>query len=80
MEPFWKERFSPMQLVFLTGRSMLASMVDIGPECMMAMLRYPSSALFLFDFEAAFPSVPHLFLLAALPHLGVPTCMIQGVL
>ena len=61
-----------MQRVFLTGRSMLSNVVDISHGSMIASLRFRNSALFLFDFEAAFPSVARKFLWATLAHLGVP--------
>ena len=40
-------------------------------------LRHPHGAIVLFDFEAAFPSVSHVFLWKALESLGVPAPLIN---
>ena len=79
LEPVFNKWVSPMQRGFLSGRSMLANIADVSHEAMMASLQRSNAALFLFDFEAAFPSVAHEYLWATLLHLGLPAPMVAGI-
>ena len=69
-EPILDRWISPAQSGFLPGRSMLNNVVEIEHGAMVASLEHDSSALVLFDFSAAFPSVAHAFLLAVPRHIG----------
>jgi hypothetical protein len=79
----WEEIFgrwiSAMQRGFLRGRSILSNIVDIDFEAMRISLREEASALVLFDFRAAFPSISHEYLLAVLTHLGLPDSALNFV-
>ena len=57
---------------FVPGRSMLSNVVDIDEIMMLTALSQPRGSAGFFDFQAAFPSVAHDFLMAALRAAGLP--------
>ena len=72
-EPIFNEWVSDMQRGFLHGRSMLSNVVDIEMEAMRISLKSDKGAVVLFDFQAAFPSLSHEYMMSVLGHIGVPT-------
>ena len=64
---------------FVPGRSMLSNVVDIDEIMMLTALSQPRGAAWFFDFQAAFPSVAHDFLMAALRAAGLPGWLTQFV-
>ena len=78
-EPTLEQRICPEQRGFLPGRSMLENVLDIEHGAMVSSLRAENSALVLFDFAAAFPSVSHAFLFRVLKHVGIPREALQVI-
>ena len=70
LEPILNRWVSDMQRGFLTGRSMLANIVEVDYHAMKISLMHDRGALVLFDFEAAFPSVSQEFMWEMLTHIG----------
>ena len=70
---------SEKQQGFLKGRFLLKNVVDIDTEARRVSLISKDGALVLFDFEAAFPSISHDFLIEILDVLGLPPEAVQVV-
>ena len=60
-------------------RSILASVVDIEEASVLAALQEDESAVFLFDFAAALPSMSQDYFLRALEHIGLPPHVLHAV-
>ena len=58
---------------------MLANVLDIDHDSMRISLKTRTGTLILFDFKAAFPSVAHAYLWAALRAVGLPSNWIQAL-
>jgi len=63
---------SHMQRGFLPGRSMLQNVLEMEHHMQLGSLRDPRAMAIFFDFQAAFPSVCHGFLLDVLEALRLP--------
>eukprot|EP00959_Pyramimonas_sp_CCMP1952_P404811 8484047-Pyramimonas_sp.AAC.1 len=61
-----------MQQGFLAGRSMLKKVIDVDSSMREAALNADDPAAVFYDFQAAFPSLSHSFLLKSLQGLGLP--------
>lgn len=68
-----------MQQGFLPGRSLLRNVVEVSQSMQEVSLNQQSGLAIFYDFQAAFPSVCHEFLLAVLEAVGVPTGFMQFV-
>ncbi len=68
-----------MQQGFLPGRSLLRNVVEVSQSMQEVSLNQQSGLAIFYDFQAAFPSVCHEFLLAVLEAGGVPTGFMQFV-
>ena len=64
---------------FVPGRSMLSNVVDIDEAMQRVALEGCSGAAWFFDFQAAFPSVAHRFLLRTLTAAGLPEWLLRFV-
>ena len=62
----------PEQRGFLPQRSILSNITEIDEAAQRADLTEDSAGLFLFDFEAAFPSISQTFMFRMLEYIGVP--------
>lgn len=71
-EPLIEPRIDSSQRGFLRGRSMMRNIIDLEHHAMLAAAAEEDSAIVLFDFVAAFPSISRLFLRSALVASGVP--------
>ena len=58
---------------------MLANVLDMEYESMLAAMEEQHAAMVFFDFEAAFPSLSQEFLFKILGHYGVPHCILQAL-
>ena len=65
-EPLLDSWIGPAQRSFLPGRSMLANVIEIEHAAMLHSLSHEHSAVVIFDFAAAFPSVSHTLMLEML--------------
>jgi hypothetical protein len=63
---------SEMQRGFLLGRSILLNVLEVVHRMQLISLKGQGGAAVFFDFQAAFPSVVHDFLLEVLDFIGVP--------
>ena len=79
IEPVLAEWVSPEQRGFLPGRSMLSNVVDIDEAMAQCALRGGKGAAWFYDFQAAFPSVAHDFLLQVLEAAGLPAWLLRFV-
>ena len=70
-------RITHDQRGFLHGRSMLANVVDIEEAMCECALSSQKSLAFFLDFEAAFPSVEHGFLLGLFRAAGWPAWLLR---
>ena len=70
---------SPQQRGFISGRYLLANVVDIDFEAMRVSLSHSRGVLVLFDFRAAFPSLAHDYLWNVLEKLGTPPPLIRAL-
>ena len=70
---------SPQQRGFISGRYLLANVVDIDFEAMRVSLSHSRGVLVLFDFRAAFPSLAHDYLWKVLEKLGMPPPLIRAL-
>ena len=68
-----------MQHGFLSGRSMLANIVDIQHAAQKTGLAYENGGIVLSDFKAAFPSLSHHYMQEVLRKLGMPAEALQMV-
>ena len=68
-----------MQRGFLTGRPMLRNVMEIDWSAQKVSLMSRSGAVVLFDFRAAFPSLSHAYLHAALRALGLPIHLLNFI-
>jgi hypothetical protein len=68
-----------MQQGFLPGRSLLKNVVEIDHALQQTSLVQQEGLGIFFDFQAAFPSVCHEFLLSVLTAVGVPAGFLQFV-
>ena len=66
-----------MQRGSLPGRSLLSNVVDIDESMVTTALCHEEGAALFFDFEAAFPSVLHSFLIGVLRHIGLPPPLVH---
>ena len=73
------ERITPSQRGFLPGRSMVSNLVDVDEGMAEHYLADSESLAIFFDFEAAFPSIEHGFLIRLLRHFGWPVWLIRFV-
>ena len=64
---------------FMTGRSMLANVADFVCEATRVSLKQLRGAIVLFDFEAAYPSLSHTYLIAAFSAAGFPCCLLNAI-
>ena len=65
---------------FIRGRCMLQNVVDVETKALIfARNRDNSSALFFFDFAAAFPSIARAFIWIALIAIGFPRNVVAGI-
>lgn len=69
----------PNQAGFINGRSLLQNVVDVEGQAISNTYDCTSSAILLFDFAAAFPSVARFFIWIALKHIGIPTSVILAI-
>ena len=67
-----KDWISEMQQGFLPNRSMLKNVVDIDHKMQMDSLSGEDGGAMFFDFQAAFPSVVHGFLIDVMEFIGIP--------
>ena len=58
---------------------MLANVLDLEERAVSDALQAEHSAVFLFDFSAAFPSVSQCYLYRTLTHVGVPSSALNVV-
>ena len=72
IEPLLEKAISQQQQGFLCGRSLLRNVVEVDAEMRVVTMECQEPAAVFFDFQAAFPSVGHTFLRAALSAAGVP--------
>ena len=72
-------RISKTQRGFLPGRSMLANLVDLDEGLAEHYIAGSESAAFFFDFEAAFPSIEHGFMMRLFKHFGWPDWLLRFV-
>ena len=79
VEPLLASAISPAQRGFLPGRSMLHNVVELDCEMRAASLRHERAAAVFFDFAAAFPSLAHDFMMAALTFLGLPHSFVNFI-
>ena len=70
---------SDEQRGFVPGRSMLANILDVEEAMQLTALEHPRGAAWFFDFQAAFPSVAHRFLLRTLEAAGLPPWLLRFV-
>ena len=63
---------------FMKGRQIIENVLEVDYEYMKVCLNSDKGALILFDFTAAFPSVSHDYLWAALASFGVPEGIIRA--
>ena len=63
---------SDMQRGFLPGRSLLLNVIEVDHRMQIESLKGRGGAAMFFDFQAAFPSDVHGFLLDVLEFIGVP--------
>ncbi|CAK0910901.1 unnamed protein product [Prorocentrum cordatum] len=72
IEPILEQAISNMQQDFLAGRSMLKTVIDVDSSMREAALNADDPAAVFHDFQAAFASLSHSFLLKSLQGLGLP--------
>jgi len=72
LEPVLCKVISENQRGFLRGRSLIANVVDTEEAMMKFSLEEEKAAAIFFDFAAAFPSLAHRYLEAALKEIGLP--------
>ena len=77
IEPIIAPGISLTQRGFLKGRSMLSNAIDVDEAMINAAMNDENPAAILFDFEAAFPSVDHDFIVDVLVSRGWPTCLVN---
>ena len=77
LEPLIGPLITTDQRGFLTGRSMLANLLDVDEPMMETACRSERGMAFFFDFAAAFPSIEHDFFIGFFQHLGWPPCLIN---
>ncbi len=65
-------RVSPGQTGFLPRRSILSNVLDLEEAALTADSKDHDPAILLLDSEAAFPSIAHQYLKAALVKVGIP--------
>ena len=70
VEPRTSHTISRAQRGFVKGRSMLSNVIDVDEAMMEVALTEDNPAAFLFDFEAAFPSIDHSYILDVLTARG----------
>ncbi|MFM7980212.1 MAG: hypothetical protein ACKPKO_12930, partial [Candidatus Fonsibacter sp.] len=68
MEPL----ISPNQRGFLRGRQMVSNILDMDMHSILTSHNHDRGAVILFDFDAAFPSISHYYLMSMLEDLGLP--------
>ena len=73
------EWISKAQRGFLQGRHMLRNVLDVDFHSLKITLKRARGAIVLLDFEAAFPSMDHAFMLDTLSAIGVPPGVIKAV-
>ena len=73
LEPVLNRWVSSCQRGFLSGRSMLANVVDVEHAAQVVALSEDQGAIILLDFKAAFPSIGHDFLHRMLEAIGLPS-------
>ena len=79
IEPLLEQALSDMQQGFLPGRSLLRNVVDIDARMREVALLCDHPAGIFFDFQAAFPSLSHTFLMKSLAGLGLPPTVCRFV-
>ena len=79
IEPLLERVLSDMQQGFLPGRSPLRNVVDVDARMREAAMECEDPAAIFFDFQAAFPSLSHTFLLRSLVGLGSPPSVCRFV-
>ena len=79
MEPILAGWISSNQHGFIKDRSMLANVVDVTHMAQLVSLGHDQGGVMLFDFRAAFPSLSHAYLHAALRALGLPTHLLNFI-
>jgi hypothetical protein len=71
-ESRWAEHISASQQGFLPGRSLLANVLGLETDAQLTAATADAGAVLLLDFQAAFPSLSHSFLLQGLEAWGLP--------
>ena len=64
---------------FLEGRNILENILDMDLAALEAICRGGDDCIILFDFAAAFPSLGHEYMWAALEAMGIPGRLLQGL-
>ena len=77
LEPALAPRITGDQRGFLHGRSMLANVIDVEEAMCVDALSPQESLAFFMDFEAAFPSMEHGFLLELFTAAGWPEWLLR---
>ena len=73
IEPFLEPLITMDQRGFLTGRSMLANLLDVDESMLQGALRDDGTMAVFYDFAAAFPSIEHELMHKFFNSLGWPT-------
>ena len=79
IEPLLEAAVSRWQQGFLAGRSLLKNVVDVDAAMREVALGCDEPAAVFYDFQAAFPSLSHEFLLRMLGGLGLPLTVCRFV-
>ena len=79
IEPKVSHRILELQRGFLSGRSMLANLVDMDEGMVSAMCSSDDGAALFFDFAAAFPSIEHEYMMHVFRHLSWPTWLLRFI-
>ena len=79
IEPLVNSFISSQQQGFLGGRSLLKNVTDIDAGMRQFAMLHDDPAAIFFDFEAAFPSLAHRYLLQALESLRLPATVCRFV-
>ena len=79
VESWLSPRISPSQRGFITGRSMIANLIDIDEAMATTLLEDDAASAFFFDFAAAFPSVEQEMMHKLFESLGWPDWLLRFI-
>jgi hypothetical protein len=69
----WSAHISPSQQGFLPGRSLLSNVMNLETDAQLTAATAEAGAVLLLDYQAAFPSLSHTFLMRGLEAWGMPS-------